>query len=279
MSFYSDDMSLWPGPDGDWETAAGLNLPWPAGMAFAQIGPDTPHLAAHLAAYGHIDDPDVICACPRCVAERAEAAADVKPCGCPDYVLCLCRKREPVAPSADEQRAIDGSLLEGPEHACSSACPPEPALTPEQEIRAGLEAFDDWLARGGPQLPEWMEPGSVMAEPGRCRECHLGYAAVPGGLCLYCKLRAAGARDLRHQDAAKLTRGEQRILADQQIRESARANRAIARRRGPHPKRIAATGVLGFALLVIASHVPALGMLVVPGIVMIALALAGRRRS
>jgi hypothetical protein len=68
----------------------------------------------------------------------------------------------------------------------------KPALTPEQEIRAELTAFDDWMLNG-PRYPAWMERDE--AEPGRCRECRLGHADVPGGLCLYCKLRSQVTRE------------------------------------------------------------------------------------
>jgi hypothetical protein len=87
---------------------------------------------------------------------------------------------------------------------------PDPALTPEQEIRAALGTFDDWMLHGGPQVPAWMEPGSILAEPGRCRECHLGHAAVSGGLCTYCQLRTRVTRaSLRNQPEPRRERGMQ----------------------------------------------------------------------
>jgi len=68
----------------------------------------------------------------------------------------------------------------------------KPALTPEQEIRAELTAFDNWMLHG-PRYPGWMERDE--AEPGRCRECRLGHADATGGLCLYCKLAQQVARE------------------------------------------------------------------------------------
>lgn len=85
------------------------------------------------------------------------------------------------------------------EPGCGCGCE-MPALTPEQEIRAGLAAFDAAFVNG-PDLPSWMEPGSISAEPGKCRECHLGSAAENGGLCLYCQLRVHVTRaNMEHRE-------------------------------------------------------------------------------
>ena len=328
-----DDMGLWPGPDEsqNWETAAGLFLPWPGSMALSRITADTPYLAANQL---HVHEPGIICSHWQCVRDRQKALENRKPCGCPDFILCLCRKRAPGPPA--DSRALPDSAevvkhltrLEGPHgykpqdpdpHAPCTCREPKPAqlgldvhpyvhdqacrrnsgqfagspgwrkdqaairtglkdkpagdeqglpLTPEQEIRAALEAFDDWVLRGGPEVPAWMEPGSILPEPGRCRECHWGYPAAVSGLCLYCKLRIAGARDRGCQaDARKARLARQAAIRDMQ-RAAGRHEKRIARP-DPEYRPLRAglrLGMLGFALLVLASNVPSLGALIVPGI-------------
>jgi hypothetical protein len=70
------------------------------------------------------------------------------------------------------------------------AAPPDPG----REIRAALAEFDTW-ALAGPVFPDWMEPGALVPEPGRCPECRLGYTAGKAGLCAHCQLVSRIARE------------------------------------------------------------------------------------
>ena len=116
-------------------------------------------------------------------AARAEITREMAGYGACPYRTA----REAAQEFLDSAVRGRGKQLRDPKHAISEKTETvhEPALTPEQEIRAALTAFDDWMLNG-PDLPGWIARDDP--EPGRCRECRLGHADVPGGLCLYCKL-------------------------------------------------------------------------------------------
>lgn len=140
----------------------------------------------------------------------------------------------------------------------AAASASDPALTPEQEIRRELAAYDTWMV-SGPEIPPWMDPSSIAAEPGKCRECHLGYAAQDGGLCTYCQLRTMVTR----------ANTERRELAASQERGMSRSGAAGL-----------AMVSLGFALSVLSVTVIPLDALFITGLVLIVtgIVLTGVRR-
>lgn len=119
--------------------------------------------------------------------------------------------------------------------------------------------------------------------PGTCRECHTG-PLWKGQLCFYCDLREERAIVVPALAAqAKRPAPPAALLADHSVREAARETarrKRIARRLAADPvlKRRLQTGMLGFACCVLALHIPALHLLIIPGVVFLAVAFTGGRR-
>lgn len=85
------------------------------------------------------------------------------------------------------------------EPGCGCGCEKPGRLTPALEIRAELEAFDDWMLRGGPQYPDELAHPE-RAPAGHCTGCHLGLA-VSGGRCFWCQLALNVANENRGTEA------------------------------------------------------------------------------
>lgn len=85
------------------------------------------------------------------------------------------------------------------EPGCGCGCEKPGRLTPALAIRAELEAFDDWMLRGGPQYPDELAHPE-RAPAGHCTGCHLGLA-VSGGRCFWCQLALNVANENRGTEA------------------------------------------------------------------------------
>jgi hypothetical protein len=300
VSGYDPDWP-WPALPEDGEAAAeaaGMHLPWPASMAFARLGPDTPHLAR--AVKDSVTHPEG-CGCPDCGRLRAaigkghfrddsvaavmagnllyRPGPDRKPCGCLPFVMCLCRPGKETAVSPGTGYLAAAGHIAGPDITCGCGncarerreaaagpvtrkTPGPPPATPLQELWAGI-----WAPL---HLPEDQLPQYGTFGPHQCRECG-GDPVMPGtNICWYCDT----ARGLRVAQAPPELR---------QAREAARHKRMAARNRTGtdawlSTRNVLRMGLAGFACVVLASHVPGLGLLIIPGVLLIAAALVKGRR-
>jgi hypothetical protein len=151
---------------------------WLEAIALLRIGPDTEIMHERYGSRGQVHAAG--CLCPECSELRRAVGGSRR------MDREIARMMAVKETTAEETAAMV--------HRIVPASPAEPVLTPEQEIRAALAAYDTWMLTP-PRYPSWMEPGALAAEPGRCRECRWGYAAVTGSLCTHCLLRVAVTRE------------------------------------------------------------------------------------
>ena len=175
---------------------------WIRDTALLRIGPETEIVATHISDAQHAElanirakgktaaEQEITAQAHREAAGRAQVTREMAGYGAYPY-----RRAREAAQEFVDHTIPPGSRKPRPvRYARPVLAPdPKPVLTPEQEIRAELAAFDDWM-RAGWDLPDWLQPDATVQEPGKCAGCHLGWAVKGGSLCASCQLRTRVTR-------------------------------------------------------------------------------------
>lgn len=183
---------------------------WIRDIALLRIGEDT----VHLAAAGHLDDPDVTCACEQCTRDRGRIQAEQE---------VTAQARREAAARAEVTRELDGygaypyraggkhpvpdragEIRRAPARQWAEETPCTCGQAPDSvnwedhafggcQRRAALievrrhEAEQWWEVTRGAVLPDYGQRAAVIPDqpPGTCKDCRTG-PLFAGNQCWYC---------------------------------------------------------------------------------------------